>query len=884
LDTTNVLEVLNIADNTTVSVTGSGIVGCSRLNSASSVNAATVSTTGNLTVGGVLENVSTQNILPSVNATNDIGSALSRYSTIHANTLKTNKITTLEGASDFNLTSTPTSFTLGYETYPTIEIGYPSYEATVYGSLHIDDKIVPAVVDTAQIGTITNRFASGNFIGLKTNVLNAVDAAVNNLRAGLPGSSDIGTADVLFNDTYTKRVLCDTITSIPVSGVETVLLADNFNGATALGNPILIGTSLFTPNAGYIRLNTEVPSAEGHVSYPLSGGIGPLTQNWRVDFDINLINADAEAQPGVGFTFSLISTLPGATTEAQSLQGLTVEFFHYTPQAPALLDEINFRVNGAIVSTVTISPLTYNNYIPIRVEGLGGNLWNVYISGVLKASWTQSFTPGFLYPWINFGGMSGGVDAEHRMTDLSVAQLSGAYSPDFDLRMPTLSKPYFAGGFNGGDDWKIDANTVYYNKPLFMGTNRAQSNHVPADSADFTNKLYVDTKLAISGGTISGVLETNTIQPVVNNTHDLGTTQKNYKNLYCSGSVYVGNQPVGFVKTDLSPIIPTNCTIIGINAAPNVANTSNTAIGKNSMLNITTGSSNTAVGSSSLLGIVSGLRNTSLGSSSLQQVTLGGDNLGLGYQTGMSLSTGSYNILLGNQANVTSASSIRRIAIGAGSTCDSDNTCVIGNTAIAVIKAGSSNLCDLGTDPRRFKDLWLSGNINGLTPIGGVFSGMNDAGGLSTGSGVAINITPTSGIGSLTVPMNDFKLGDAFHLKIGGLFSAQNGHTFQICVKANTSNLALSPAFSFPGLNNIPFEISIDFVFRSIGGAGVAAVISSGSMTYTDGTYKGITIGSLSDNTFDTTISNTLSVIGTFVGSPGTDAITSTTFLLSKIF
>jgi hypothetical protein len=75
-------------------------------------------------------------------------------------------------------------------------------------------------------------------------------------------------------------------------------------------------------------------------------------------------------------------------------------------------------------------------------------------------------------------------------------------------------------------------------------------------------------------------------------------------------------------------------------------------------------------------------------------------------------------------------------------------------------------VCDLGSATNTFKDLYLDGNVNGLTPVGGLYSGLVD--GTLVSGGVLTTMVPGLGNGSLTFPANGFSVGDIFRLVCTG--------------------------------------------------------------------------------------------------------------------
>ena len=178
-------------------------------------------------------------------------------------------------------------------------------------------------------------------------------------------------------------------------------------------------------------------------------------------------------------------------------------------------------------------------------------------------------------------------------------------------------------------------------------------------------------------------------------------------------------------------------TLIGIDAGNlNMGSTAtdashasnNTAIGRNSLRYITTGSRNTAVGVDCLRGITTGIANTAIGNGGLNQLSTGNDNIGIGYFPVRNMQTGSRNIAIGSSAgnlygtensSLTSANrsifigsntraatstSTNEIVIGAYAMGNGDNSATIGNTTVTktylrgTVYADTSTIANIDAD------------------------------------------------------------------------------------------------------------------------------------------------------------------------------------------
>lgn len=163
-----------------------------------------------------------------------------------------------------------------------------------------------------------------------------------------------------------------------------------------------------------------------------------------------------------------------------------------------------------------------------------------------------------------------------------------------------------------------------------------------------------------------------------------------------------------------------------------------------------------------------------------------------------------------------------------------------------------------------------------------------------TGTSVVISGTTTEssliggGVGTLSVPGNGFQIGDSFRAVLGGLVNIGNGQTIRIRVK--TDSVILLDSGEQTLINNVTdaiWSLNIDFTIRSLGGPGVASIVSLGSFHYTktnNGTVEGFAFNTINDTDFDTTISNTLEITVQWGSTLAANNIYSDTFVLNKIY
>jgi hypothetical protein len=144
-----------------------------------------------------------------------------------------------------------------------------------------------------------------------------------------------------------------------------------------------------------------------------------------------------------------------------------------------------------------------------------------------------------------------------------------------------------------------------------------------------------------------------------------------------------------------------------------------------------------------------------------------------------------------------------------------------------------------------------------------------------------------AGVGTLTVPANAFKVGDSFHLKMGGLLSSANNENIEFRIKSGSVILEDSGIVNLPQTTNKFWEIEVDFTIRAIGSAGVAAIVSNGQLVYTkdsNSAYEGAGFNFVNNTTFDTTIVNILDVTAEWLSLEPLNKIHTDYLILTKTF
>jgi hypothetical protein len=122
---------------------------------------------------------------------------------------------------------------------------------------------------------------------------------------------------------------------------------------------------------------------------------------------------------------------------------------------------------------------------------------------------------------------------------------------------------------------------------------------------------------------------------------------------------------------------------------------------------------------------------------------------------------------------------------------------------------------------------------------------------------------------------------------MGGLMSAQNGNTITIRLKTGSVSLGSSGALTMPAITNQVWYLTTNFTIRSIGTAGVASIVSLSQfhvLKAASGTQEGFAWNVVNSTTFDTTISNTLSITAQWSSTNANNSIYSDIFTLSKTF
>jgi hypothetical protein len=159
----------------------------------------------------------------------------------------------------------------------------------------------------------------------------------------------------------------------------------------------------------------------------------------------------------------------------------------------------------------------------------------------------------------------------------------------------------------------------------------------------------------------------------------------------------------------------------------------------------------------------------------------------------------------------------------------------------------------------------------------------------------SIPITATSvessligtGLGTLSVPANAFKVGDSFVAKLIGHITCVGTATIEIRIKSGSVILADTGVIALDTTTNKHWNIDVNFTIRSLGVAGVGSIASGGLFSYIKNSglnFEGQDFSIINNTTFDTTITNTLNVTAQWNTNNAGNNIYSELFILNKIY
>ena len=144
-----------------------------------------------------------------------------------------------------------------------------------------------------------------------------------------------------------------------------------------------------------------------------------------------------------------------------------------------------------------------------------------------------------------------------------------------------------------------------------------------------------------------------------------------------------------------------------------------------------------------------------------------------------------------------------------------------------------------------------------------------------------------SGVGTLSVPANGFSVGDAFHAILTGHVSSVNNHTLRIRIKTGAVVLADTGIITMSGATDQHWKLESYFSIYRLGAAGVASISTGGTFMYTKDAsiaFEGSSFSTENNTTFDTTVSNTLSITAQWGIANSGDSIYTNICTLNKTY
>ena len=253
--------------------------------------------------------------------------------------------------------------------------------------------------------------------------------------------------------------------------------------------------------------------------------------------------------------------------------------------------------------------------------------------------------------------------------------------------------------------------TIGGGRNTFLGVNSGSINSSGADNSFFgyrsgvhnfsgaENSFFgahaVEKNLLGEGNTFVG--EASGFKNLANWNVFIGT-KAGYSNTTGQGNTAVGYRALYSNSVDVDGSGNQNVAIGGW-ALENADSRGNTAVGTESLRQLTSGQENTAIGEHGLEHLVNGSNNTSVGyaalietgSSAIDNVAVGSRagfqskgsfNVYLGTNTGTDTYQGSYNTLLGNDSQTSDTAAQNQIVVGASARGKGDNTALIGDEQI----------------------------------------------------------------------------------------------------------------------------------------------------------------------------------------------------------
>ena len=171
-----------------------------------------------------------------------------------------------------------------------------------------------------------------------------------------------------------------------------------------------------------------------------------------------------------------------------------------------------------------------------------------------------------------------------------------------------------------------------------------------------------------------------------------------------------------------------------------------------------------------------------------------------------------------------------------------------------------------------------------LTPFPLAFGLFAQTGSSTPVSGTTVETSIIgSGTGTLSVPINGFRVGDSFNGKLNGHISCVGSAEIQIRVKANSVLLGDTGVIALDASTNKHWQLDLNFTIRSIGSVG--SIVSYGSFGYIKNSglnFEGSNFVTITP--LDTTILNTITITAEWNTNNSGNSIYSDIFVLNKIY
>ena len=176
-----------------------------------------------------------------------------------------------------------------------------------------------------------------------------------------------------------------------------------------------------------------------------------------------------------------------------------------------------------------------------------------------------------------------------------------------------------------------------------------------------------------------------------------------------------------------------------------------------------------------------------------------------------------------------------------------------------------------------------SNQSTGLSP--GLFSQTSDS--IPVVNTTVETTLISTGVGTLSVPANQFQVGASYIAYLSGVISSQNNATMEIHLRSNGFVLANTNPMILSATIGKFWELHVNFTIRAVGGGGVAAIVTSGRFSYnkqSGNTPESLGFSSINNTTFDTTINNTLVITATWGEASPLNSIQTRLFNLYRVY